>query len=62
MGKHKTAGLGGIILGAGIIFMILIFMLIGTIPFQLTGTEQAILYLSAVMIMLAGLTLIITDI
>jgi len=61
MGKKTTGGLGGIILGAGIIFMILIFLLIASIPFQINATEQAILYLSAMMIMLAGLVIVVTD-
>ena len=61
MGKKTIGGLGGIILGAGIIFMILIFLLIASIPFQLTGTEQALLYMASMMIMLSGLVILITD-
>ena len=61
MAKSKSMGIGGIILGAGILFFILVFLLIGSIPFQLTGTEQAILYMASLLIMLSGLVIIITD-
>lgn len=59
--KGKNAGIGGIIAGAGIIFFILVFMLIGTLPFEITSTEQSIMYLTSVLVMLAGIVLVITD-
>ena len=61
MAKSKVGGIGGIILGAGILFFILVFLLIGSIPFQLTNTEQAVLYMASLLIMLSGLVIVITD-
>ncbi len=49
--------MGGIIVVIGMIFFVLFLMLIPTLPFQISETEQALMYMMSFVIVIAGLVL-----
>jgi len=57
--NNSNQGMGGIIVVVGIIFFVLFLMLIPTLPFQVSNTEQALMYLMSFVIIMAGLVLTI---
>ncbi len=63
MAKRKYSsgmeGFGMVLIGMGIIFFILFLMIIPSLPFQITQTEQIILYLFAFLMLVGGMVLVI---
>ena len=55
--SNPNQGMGGIIVVIGMIFFVLFLMLIPTLPFQISETEQALMYMMSFVIVIAGLVL-----
>lgn len=55
--SNPNQGMGGIVVVIGIIFFVLFLMLIPNLPFQISETEQALMYLMSFVIVIAGLVL-----
>jgi hypothetical protein len=58
--KKQHDGMGMVVVALGLLFFIMTILLISTLPFEITATEQAVLYLTSVVVILAGIVLMVS--
>ncbi len=59
--SRNSVGIGSLIILIGMIFFLLFIMLIPTLPFEVTATEQAVMYFTSFLIVIAGIILVVKD-
>ena len=57
--KNRNEGFGLILIGMALIMFVLFLMMIPVLPFEITVTEQSLMYLFAFMLLMSGLALVI---